>query len=128
MTDDQKMKQAIWLIEVQKNRIKELEAENENLHKQVSEMISSLCKIGDTVYMYGLSLKDGHNEKNEVVRFIDAKTTCIEVTEDNIYQVCDLLYHKKAFFRKMKQKIILSKLLLKRFLLTQKLEENKLWI
>ncbi len=98
MTDDQKMKQAIWLIEVQKNRIKELEAENENLHKQVSEMISSLCKIGDTVYMYGLSLKDGHNEKNEVVRFIDAKTTCIEVTEDNIYQVCDLLYHKKAFF------------------------------
>ena len=54
MTDDQKMKQAIWLIEVQKNRIKELEAENENLHKQVSEMISSLCKIGDTVYMYGL--------------------------------------------------------------------------
>lgn len=98
MTAEQEMEQAIWLIEVQKNRIKELEAENENLHKQVSEMIRSLCKIGDIVYMYGVALKDGYNEKDEVVRYIDVGTTCIEVTEDNIYQVCDLLYHKKAFF------------------------------
>ena len=80
------------------NYISELKTENAKLNERLNKAIESLCKIGDTVYMYGVSLKDGYNEKDEVVRYIDVGTTCIEVTEDNIYQVCDLLYHKKAFF------------------------------
>ena len=77
---------------------KRLEAQNAAMRKQISEMLTPLCTLGDKLYHYGLSFGDGFDENGKVIHTSSMNTIETEVTRDNIWRMCDLVQNKRAFF------------------------------
>lgn len=80
------------------NEIARLQAENAALRKQISEMLTPLCTLGDKLYHYELSFGDGFDENGNVIHTSSMDIIETEVTRDNIWRMCDLVQNKRAFF------------------------------
>lgn len=78
--------------------IKMLKAENAALRKQISEMLTPLCTLGDKLYHYELSFGEGFDENGKVIYTSSMDIIETEVTRDNIWRMCDLVRNKRAFF------------------------------
>lgn len=77
---------------------KKLKAENAAMRKQISEMLTPLCTLGDKLYHYELSFGDGFDENGNVIYTSSMDIIETEVTRDNIWLMCDLVQNKRAFF------------------------------
>lgn len=78
--------------------IDHLEAENAAMRKQISEMLTPLCTLGDKLYHYELSFGEGFDENGNVIHTSSIDIIETEVTRDNIWRMCDLVQNKRAFF------------------------------
>lgn len=76
---------------------KKLKAENAAMRKQISEMLTPLCTLGDKLYHYELSFGDGFDENGNVIHTSSMDIIETEVTRDNIWRMCDLVQNKRAF-------------------------------
>ena len=74
-----------------------LEAENDALRKQISEMIMPPCTLGDTLYIVACTFGDGYVE-DEIVHQSGFSVVKSVVTEKNFYKMCDLVRNGEAFF------------------------------
>ena len=77
-----------------------LKAENAAMRKQISEMLTPLCTLGDKLYHYELSFGDGFDENGKVIHTSSMDIIETAVTRDNIWRMCDLVQNKRAFFSK----------------------------
>lgn len=77
---------------------KKLKAENAAMRKQISEMLTPLCTLGDNLYHYELSFGDGFDMNGKVIHTSSMDIIETEVTRDNIWRMCDLVQNKRAFF------------------------------
>lgn len=82
------------------SRFTELKAENAAMRKQISEMLTPLCTLGDKLYHYELSFGEGFDENGKVIYTSSMDIIETEVTRDNIWRMCDLVQNKLAFFSK----------------------------
>ena len=80
--------------------VKALKAENAAMRKQISEMLTPLCTLGDKLYHYELSFGDGFDENGKVIHTSSMDIIETVVTRDNIWRMCDLVQNKRAFFSK----------------------------
>lgn len=78
--------------------IERVQAENAAMRKQISEMLTPLCTLGDKLYHYELSFGDGFDENGNVIYTSSMDIIETEVTRDNIWLMCDLVQNKRAFF------------------------------
>ena len=83
-----------------KRIIADLQAENAAMRKQISEMLTPLCTLGDKLYHYELSFGEGFDENGKVIYTSSMDIIETEVTRDNIWLMCDLVQNKRAFFSK----------------------------
>ena len=74
-----------------------LEAENDALRKQISEMIMPPCTLGDTLYIVACTFGDGYVE-DEIVHQSGFSVVKSVVIEKNFYKMCDLVRNGEAFF------------------------------
>lgn len=81
-----------------KRIIADLQAENAAMRKQISEMLTPLCTLGDKLYHYELSFGDGFDENGKVIYTSSMDIIETVVTRDNIWRMCDLVQNKRAFF------------------------------
>lgn len=81
-----------------KRIIADLQAENAAMRKQISEMLTPLCTLGDKLYHYELSFGEGFDENGKVIYTSSMDIIETEVTRDNIWRMCDLVQNKRAFF------------------------------
>lgn len=75
-----------------------LKAENAAMRKQISEMLTPLCTLGDKLYHYELSFGEGFDENGKVIHTSSMDIIETAVTRDNIWRMCDLVQNKRAFF------------------------------
>lgn len=80
------------------DRFKQLQSENAAMRKQISEMLTPLCTLGDKLYHYELSFGEGFDENGKVIYTSSMDIIETEVTRDNIWRMCDLVQNKRAFF------------------------------
>lgn len=100
-TNEEKMLLAIKRYsEAGAEEIKRLESENAAMRKQISEMLTPLCTLGDKLYHYELSFGEGFDENGNVIHTSSMDIIETEVTRDNIWRMCDLVQNKRAFFSK----------------------------
>lgn len=78
--------------------IERVQAENAAMRKQISEMLTPLCTLGDKLYHYELSFGEGFDEDGKVIYTSSMDIIETEVTRDNIWRMCDLVQNKRAFF------------------------------
>lgn len=78
--------------------IERVQAENAAMRKQISEMLTPLCTLGDKLYHYELSFGEGFDENGKVIYTSSMDIIETEVTRDNIWLMCDLVQNKRAFF------------------------------
>ena len=98
-TNEEKMLLAIKRYsEAGAEEIKRLESENAAMRKQISEMLTPLCTLGDKLYHYELSFGEGFDENGKVIYTSSMDIIETEVTRDNIWLMCDLVQNKRAFF------------------------------
>ena len=88
----------IELAKAEIGLIERLQAENAALRKQISEMLTPLCTLGDKLYHYELSFGEGFDENGKVIYTSSMDIIETEVTRDNIWRMCDLVRNKRAFF------------------------------
>lgn len=82
------------------NENKRLKSENAAMRKQISEMLTPLCTLGDKLYHCELSFGEGFDENGKVIYTSSMDIIETEVTKDNIWLMCDLVQNKRAFFSK----------------------------
>lgn len=82
------------------DRFKQLKSENAAMRKQISEMLTPLCTLGDKLYHYELSFGEGFDEDGKVIYTSSMDIIETVVTRDNIWLMCDLVQNKRAFFSK----------------------------
>ena len=87
-----------WKAETLEKENEQLKAENAAMRKQISEMLTPLCTLGDKLYHYELSFGDGFDENGKVIYTSSMDIIETEVTRDNIWLMCDLVQNKRAFF------------------------------
>lgn len=80
--------------------VERMQAENAALRKQISEMLTPRCTLGDKLYHYELSFGDGFDENGKVIHTSSMDVIETVVTRDNIWRMCDLVQNKRAFFSK----------------------------
>ena len=85
-------------VEAKELEISRLKAENAAMRKQISEMLTPRCTLGDKLYHYELSFGDGFDENGKVIHTSSMDVIETEVTEDNIWRMNDLVQNKRAFF------------------------------
>ena len=90
----------IELAKAEIGLIERLQAENAAMRKQISEMLTPLCTLGDKLYHYELSLGEGFDEDGKVIYTSSMDIIATVVTRDNIWRMCDLVQNKRAFFSK----------------------------
>lgn len=78
--------------------IERVQAENAAMRKQISEMLTPLCTLGDKLYHYELSFGEGFDEDGKVIYTSSIDIIETVVTRDNIWRMCDLVQNKRAFF------------------------------
>lgn len=78
--------------------IERVQAENAAMRKQISEMLTPLCTLGDKLYHYELSFGEGFDENGKVIYTSSMDIIETVVTRDNIWRMCDLVQNKRAFF------------------------------
>ena len=78
--------------------IERLQTENAAMRKQISEMLTPRCTLGDKLYHYELSFGDGFDENGKVIHSSSMDIIETEVTRDNIWRMCDFVQNKRAFF------------------------------
>ena len=84
-------------IKIYKRIIADLQAENAELRKQISEMVMPPCTLGETLYIVACTFGDGYVE-DEIVHQSGFSVVKSVVTEKNFYKMCDLVRNGKAFF------------------------------
>lgn len=80
------------------SRFEELKAENEALNSKLSQSQPLPCKVGDTVYTVTFCLADGYAENGEQISKSGYFMQKVEVTERNLYRICELFRMRKAYF------------------------------
>ena len=80
------------------DRFKQLQFENAAMRKQISEMLTPPCTLGDKLYHYELSFGEGFDENGKVIYTSSMDIIETEVTRDNIWVMFDLVQNKRAFF------------------------------
>lgn len=89
-----------WKAETLEKEKEQLKSENAAMRKQISEMLTPLCTLGDKLYHCELSFGDGFDENGNVIYTSSMDIIETEVTRDNIWLMCDLVQNKRAFFSK----------------------------
>ena len=84
-------------IKIYKRIIADLQAENAELRKQISEMVMPPCTLGETLYIVACTFGDGYVE-DEIVHQSGFSVVKSIVTEKNFYRMCDLVRNGEAFF------------------------------
>lgn len=98
--NEEKMLVAIKLYsEAGAEEIKRLEAENAELKERLEKVVEPPCKIGDILYTVTIVFSDGW-VGDTILRRNSFSISETEVTEKNIWSICDLIRRGMAFFSK----------------------------
>lgn len=92
------------------SRFEELKAENEALNSKLSQSQPLPCKVGDIVYTVTLCFGDGFAANGEHISKSGYFMQKIEVTERNLYRICELFRMQKAYFTPEAAKLRLKEL------------------
>lgn len=92
------------------SRFEELKAENEALNSKLSQSQPLPCKVGDIVYTVTFCFGDGFAANGEHISKSGYFMQKIEVTERNLYRICELFRTRKAYFTPEAAKLRLKEL------------------
>lgn len=86
-------------IKIYKRIIADLQAENAELKERLEKVVEPSCKIGDILYTVTIVFSDGW-VGDTILRRNSFSISETEVTEKNIWSICDLIRRGMAFFSK----------------------------
>ena len=82
-----------------KEQYEQLKAENAELKERLEKVVEPPCKIGDILYTVTIVFSDGW-VGDTILRRNGFSISETEVTEKNIWSICDLIRRGMAFFSK----------------------------